>query len=163
MCGDPKIAVPEANSAANFGETIGVQKVWGVSYTRWGDGGTTNISNWYAKWAVIEPTQLPKDTVATPWTSITNGGSFGMTVTGGANTVTVDLSTVPESATLVYDVDNSSGIVTVTPKNLTNATDLTAIEHALVSGTQVNVYGVPTATGAIQAYVVLYYTGTLPK
>jgi hypothetical protein len=32
----------------------------------------------------------------------------------------------------------------------------------MASGTLVKVFGVPTPTGSIQAYVVLYYSGTMP-
>jgi hypothetical protein len=153
--------VTAVNNAANFGGTIPTQKVWGVSYSRWGDGGTVNTTDWYADWAVIEPTPLPLGQVAAPWATLSNGGSFGMTVTGGANTVSVDLSTVSGSATLVYQVDNTGGIVTVTPMDLTNATQLGTVEQALgATGTKVKVFGVPTTSGAIQAYVVFYYTGT---
>jgi hypothetical protein len=155
--------VTAVNNAANFGGTVAQQKVWGVSYSRWGDGTSGDTTDWYAKWAVIEPTPLPKGTVASAWTTIANGGSFGMTVPGGTNTVPVDLSTVSGSATLVYDVDNTGGIVTVTSKDLTNATDLSAVQQALVPGTQAKVFGVPTTSGAIKAYVVFYYTGTATR
>ncbi len=160
-------AVPDfvsvANSSANFGGTVGQQRVWGVSYSGWGDGTTTNTTDWYAKFAVIEPTPLPLGTVSSAAAAITNGLSFAMTVTGGVQPVTVDLSTVSGSASLVYQVDNTKGIVTVTQQNLTNATTLQAVQNALASGTLVKAYGVPTSSGAVAAYVLFYYTGTLPQ
>jgi hypothetical protein len=152
-----------ASNAVTLGTTT--QQVWGVSYARWGDGGTTNTSEWYADWAVIEPTPLPLGVVASPWTTITNGISFGMTAAGttGETPVPIDLSSVSSSATLVYQVNNTGGIVTVTQMDLTNAAQLAAVEQALSAmGTLVKVSGVPTATGAVQAYVIFYYTGTLP-
>jgi hypothetical protein len=40
---------------------------------------------------------------------------------------------------------------------------LTAFTNAMVSGTVVRVAGVPESTvGHIKAYVILYYTGTVP-
>lgn len=154
--------VTVANNAASFGGTVGQQRVWGVSYSNWGDGTITNPSNWYAKFAILEPTPLPKATVTSPWATITNGGTFGMTVKNGTP-VTVDLSTVSGSATLVYQVTNTNGIVTVTQRDLTNSTDLTAVQQALVNGTLVKAYGVPSTSGAVYAYVLFYYTGTMPQ
>jgi hypothetical protein len=149
-----------ANNAANFGGTVALQRVWGVSYSNWGDGTTANPTDWYVKFAVLEPTPLPRGTVSSSDVAITNGLSFGMTVTGGAQPVTVDLSTVPDSASLVYQVDNTGGVVTVTQRDLTNATDLAAVQQALVTGTTVKAYGVPTTSGAVAAYVLFYYSGT---
>ncbi len=155
--------VTATNNAANFGGTAEQQKAWGVSYANWGDGTTSNATNWYAKFAVLEPTKVPKGTVSSPWATITNGGSFGMTVQGGTVPVTVDLSTVSGSASLVYEVKNVSGVVTVTQRDLTNSTDLNVVQQALVSGTQVRVFGVPTTGGVVAAYVLFYYTGTTPQ
>jgi hypothetical protein len=71
------------------------------------------------------------------------------------------MSTVSGSATLVYEVKNQSGVVTVTQRDLTNSTDLSAVEAALVSGTQVKTFAVPTTGGAVNAYVLFYYDGTV--
>ncbi len=156
-------AIPDfvnvVNNAANFGGTVGQQNVWSVSYSNWGDGTTTHPTDWFARFAVIEPTPLPLGTVSSAAAAINNGIGFSMTVAGGTQPVLVDMSSVSGSATLVYQVDNSGGIVTVTQKDLTNPATLTAVQNALVSGKQVKAYGVPTG-GAVAAYVVFYYTGT---
>jgi hypothetical protein len=144
-------------AATSYGNSV--LKVWGVSYSNWGDG-ATNPSNWYARFAVLEPTQLPKGVVNTPWASINNGGSIVITPKAESS-VTVDLSTVSGSATVVYEVTNNSGIVTVTQHDLTNPTDLATVEGALVAGTPVKVFGVPVASGAVGAYVVFYYDGNV--
>lgn len=152
--------VAVAKNAVTFAGSV--QPVWGLSYARWGDGGTTNTSNWYSNWVVIEPTPLPKGIVATPWTAISGGGAFTMSAPGGGSTATVDLSTVSGSATLVYEVNNVGGIVTVTQRDLTNASDLGVVQQALVAGTTpVKVFGVPSLSGAVRAYVLTYYTGTI--
>lgn len=157
-------AIPDfvsvANNSASFGGTVGPQGVWGVSYSNWGDGTATNPADWYAKFAVIEPTPLPLGTVSSAAAAVANGLTFGMSVTGGVQPVLVDLSTVSGSASLVYQVDNTNGIVTVTQQDLTNPTALATVQNALVSGTLVKAYGVPTSGGAVAAYVVFYYTGT---
>ncbi len=155
--------VTVANNSANFGGTTAVQKVWGVSYANWGDGTTTNPANWYAKFAVLEPTPLPLGTVSSAAAAITNGLSFGMSVTGGTQPVTVDLSDVTNSASLVYQVNNNGGVVTVTQEDLTIPATLATVQNALAAGTLVKAYGVPTSSGAIAAYVLFYYTGTLPQ
>lgn len=155
--------VSVVNNSANFGGTVGQQKVWGVSYSNWGDGTTTNPRDWHAKFAVIEPTPLPLGTVSSAAAAIANGLTFSMTPEGGTQPVLVDLSAVSGSASLVYRIDNTNAIVTLTQQDLTNSATLTAVQNALVSGTLVKVYGVPTSGGAVAAYVVFYYTGTLPQ
>jgi hypothetical protein len=155
--------VSVTENVANFGGTIAPQKVWSLSYANWGDGSATNPIEWHAKSSIIQPSQLPKGVVSSPWATLTHGGSFAMEVTGGKNPVTVDLSTVSGSASLVYQVSNVNGIVTVTQRDLTTATGLSSVEEALVDGTQVKVFGVPTSSGAVAAYVLFYYTGTTPR
>jgi hypothetical protein len=166
-------AIPDfvtvANNSANFGSTVSSkQNVWGVSYSNWGDGTTANATNWFAKFAVIEPTQFPSGTVSSPFAigppAATNGATFGMTVPNEPNTVMVDLSTVHGSAALVYAVDNTNKVVTITPQDITNSTVLASVQTAInIPNTPVKVFGVPTLNGAIQAYVLFYYTGTLPQ
>jgi len=164
----PTQADTGANAVSDFESVVNsatTQKVWGVSYAMWGDGGTTNTSDWYAKFAVIEPTQLPKGviTASGSWVLLNNGGSFIMLPKKASTPVTVDVSTVTGSTTLVYEVTNQSGIVTVTQKDLGNPTDLTAVEAALVSGAQVKVFGVPVAgvSPTVGAYVLFYYDGNV--
>ena len=118
---------------------------------------------WAAQWTVLEPVTLPLGSVGTAWTSTATGGTFGMVVPKGANTVTVGLNATNGSATLVYQVDKSTGQVTVTPQDLTSATTLGNVTKALgVVGTKVKAYGIPQADGTLKAYVLFYYTGTAP-
>ena len=84
-------------------------------------------------------------------------------MTGGTTAVNVTLSSVSKSATLVYQVDMSSGIITITPQDLTSSAGLTAVSQALVNGTLVKAFGIPQADGTIKGYVLFYYTGTLPQ
>ena len=74
----------------------------------------------------------------------------------------VNLSTTSGSATLVYQVDRSNGIVTVSAVDITTSAGQTTITNGLVAGTPVKVYGIPQANGTIKAYVVVYFTGMTP-
>jgi hypothetical protein len=74
----------------------------------------------------------------------------------------VNLSTTSGSATLVYQVDRTNNIVTISPVDITTTAGQTTITNNLVATTPVKVFGLPLATGAIKAYVVFYYTGTKP-
>ena len=102
-------------------------------------------------------------TVSSPAQTINNGMSFGMTVPGGSQPVTVDLSTAANSTSLVYQVDNTGGVVTVTQQDLTNSATFSSVQQKLVSGTLVKAYSVPTINNTVNAYVLFYYTGTLPR
>ena len=77
---------------------------------------------WSARWTVLVPTPIPLGTVAA---GLANN-AFTMTVAGGANPATVDVSTTSGSATLVYQVDRTNGIVTVSPVDITTSAGLTA-------------------------------------
>jgi hypothetical protein len=154
--------VPDFVTAVNA--ATGVLPVDGLSYSLWGDG-ATNLSDWYARDTIVVPTALPKGivTAAGSWVTTPNGGSIVITPKN-ESAVTVELSTVSGSATLVYEVKNQSGVVTVTQEDLTTAAGLAAAKAALVTGTQVKAYAVPTATNTVAAYVLFYYDGnTLPQ
>jgi hypothetical protein len=129
---------------------------WGVSGTRWGD--PANPSGWAVPWAVLEPTPLPRGTVAT---ALANN-SFSVTLNGGTTPGTVDISTTSGSATLVYQVDRSNGIVSMSPIDITTMSGLSTLTGALVSGTQVKVYGTPQTDGSYKAYVLMYFSNTEP-
>jgi hypothetical protein len=146
--------VAAVGGAANFGGTVGAVNAWGMSYAAWAD--PANPTGWSAQWSVLEPTRLPKGTVATPWATTTGGGTFGMSVVGGLNTVPVTLSTVSGSATLVYDVSMTGTTVTVNPVDVTTAAGQAALATYLVNGTTVKVYGIPQPDGSIKAYAVTY-------
>ena len=154
-------AVPDFVSATNgsvsFGGSVGSLPVWGISYATWND--PANPNGWSARWAILLPTPVPVGVVSTNWASNSNGGSIGMTVPGGANAVTVELSSVAKSATLAYQVDTTNGVVTITPQDLTTSTGLSNASAALVAGTPVKAFGVPQVDGSIKAYVFFYLTG----
>jgi hypothetical protein len=155
--------VAATNGAINFGGTVGALATSGGSVAMWGDGGS-NSSGWYLRDAVLVPTPLPLGTVSGAFA----GNAFALTVPGGTLPVTVDLSITTGSATLVYQVDRSNGIVTVSPIDITTASGLAALTSGLVTGAPVKVFGVPQApvppatAGTLRAYVLAYYTGTMP-
>jgi Domain of unknown function (DUF4382) len=129
---------------------------WGLSDVRWGD--PANPSGWAAPWAILEPTPLPRGTVVT---GLANN-SFTMTLSGGTTPGTVAVSTASGSATLVYQVDRSNGIVSISPIDITTANGLSTLTSALAAGTQVKVYGTPQTDGTYKAYVLMYFTNTEP-
>jgi hypothetical protein len=153
--------VSATSGAVNFGGTVGALKTWGGSFATWGD--TANPNGWSARWAILQPTPVPLGVVSSPWASGSNGGSFGLSVTGGTNPVSVTVSTTLGSATLVYQVDKTNNIVTVSPQDITTAAGLSNVSRFLVNGTPVKVFGVPQSDGTIKANVVFYYTGSAPK
>ena len=85
-----------------------------------------------------------------------------MTVPGGANSVPVDMTTTAGSGTLVYQVDRTGAVVTVSAVDITTIAGQTTVTNNLIATTPVKVYGVPEAGGRIKAYVVTYFTGTKP-
>lgn len=150
--------------AVNFGGTVGALPAWGESVATWGDGGS-NASGWYVRDAVLVPTPLPLGTVSTAFT----GNTFAITVPGGSLPVTVDVSTTMGSATLVYQIDRANGVITVSPIDVTTMSGLAAITAGLSVGAPAKVFGVPQApvppatAGTLRAYVIVYYTGTMPS
>jgi len=152
--------VSATGGAASFGGTARPMRVWGESYALWNDPASPN--GWAADFTVLVPQPAPLGVVTTPWAASANGGSFGLQVAGGTNTVTVDLSSVVGSATLVYQVDRTNDVVTVSPEDLTTADGLAAVAAHLVASAPVKVFGVPQADGSIKAYIVFYFTGSTP-
>jgi hypothetical protein len=154
--------VSATGGSANFGGTVGAMPVVGTSYAIWNDG--ANPAGWAAPWTVLAPTPAPLAKVATQWVTngTSTGGAFTITVTGGSNPVTVNASAVSGSATLVYQVDRSNGIITISPVDLTSQSGLNTVKTNLTVGTPVKVFGVPQADASIKAYVFFYYTGTMP-
>jgi Domain of unknown function (DUF4382) len=154
-------AIPDfeaaTNGTVNFGGTAGAYPTWGESYARWNDPIQANA--WAVPWTVLMPTTVPLGIAATSYSN----GSFTMSESGGVNAVPVDLSTTPGSGTLVYQVDRTNGIVTVSAVDITTAAGQTTITNNLVAGTSVKVFGIPQANATIKAYVIIYYTGTLPS
>ena len=154
-------AIPDfiaaTSGAVNFGGTVGGLTAWGLSRSIWAD--PANASGWSVREAVLMPTPLPLGTVSSPF----SGGTFAMTVQGGAQPATVDVSTTTQSATLVYQVDRSGAVVTVSPIDVTTSSGLSAVTQNLIANVPVKVYGVPQSDGTLQAYVIVYYTGVLPS
>jgi hypothetical protein len=158
----PDFIAATGGSVNFFSDPTLALKPWGVSSCRWNDAAAADA--WAADWTVLLPVRVPLGQVATPWSAGAGGGSFGLAVPGGSNTVAVDLSSAAQSATLAYQVDRSAlGIVTISPEDLTTASGLAAASTALGSaGTWVKAFGIPQANGHLKAYVLFYYTGTLP-
>jgi hypothetical protein len=141
------------NGAVNFGGTVGPMKTAGLSNALWNDPGAPDA--WAARWTILVPTRVPLGNAATSYSS----GSFTMTVPGGTNAVTVDLNTTSGSATLVYQVDFSGGIFTISPVDISTSAGQNTLTTNLVTGTPVKVYGIPQADGTIKDYVLTFFTG----
>jgi len=155
--------VDATNAGVNFGGTVGTLTASGASAATWGDTG--NPSGWSLKNAVLVPVPVPLGVVTAPFA----GTTFAVTAGGVSATngsplpVRVDVSATAQSATLVYQIDRSNGVITITPVDITTASGLATVSAALVAGTPVKVYGVPQPDGTLKAYVLAYFTGTLPS
>ena len=129
---------------------------WGESGAIWGD--PANPTGWAVPWAILQPTPLPRGTVTTGWAT----NSFTMTLNGGTTPGTVSVDTTAGSATLVYQVDRASGIVSISPIDITSASGLSTLTSSLQAGTPVKVFGTPQTDGTFRAYVLMYFSGTQP-
>jgi hypothetical protein len=147
------------NGSVSFGGTgsCGAVTAWGASAAVWAD--TANPTGWSVPWAVLVPTPLARGVVG-PGGYANN--SFPLAMPSCPGTVTIDVSTTQGSATLAYQIDRSSGVVTVSPVDLTTSSGQQTLMNALVAGTPVKVDGIPQADGTLKAYVIAYFTGTLP-
>lgn len=145
------------NCAANFGGTVGPVSAWGESNTLWNDPAAAN--GWSASWTILDPTPLPRGVVAAGYSSANS--NFTVTVSGGANAVTIDLSTASGSSTLVYQVERTGGVVTVSPVDISTTAGQNTVQTNLVTGVPVKAFGVPQPDGTIKGYVVIYYTGVV--
>lgn len=134
------------NGTVNFGGSAGAYPAFGETFAAW----NTSATAWDAPWAVLLPTTVPLGTAATAYSN----GTFSLSEPGGTMAVPVVLDTTAGSATLVYQVDRSNGVVSV------SAIDITKNAPNIAVGTPVKVYGIPQANGSIKAYVVVYFTGT---
>jgi hypothetical protein len=144
------------DGSVSFGGTANPVVPWGETYATWNDPAAA--SAWAAPLAVLMPTNVPVGTAATSYSS----GSFTLLALGGTNAVPVNLSTTSGSATLVYQIDMTGGIITISPVDITTTNGQTTLSTNLVANTPVKVFGVPQPDGSIKAYVVFYYTGTMP-
>ena len=148
--------VAATGGSVDFGGTVGAVPSYGVSFSTWND--PANQTGWAAYASLLMPSVLPLADVATGLT----GGSFTLAAVGGTMPVTVDVSTTSGSATLVYQIDRTNGVVTVSPIDITTSTGLADLTTGLAVGAPVKVYGTPQANAALKAYVIVYFTGTLP-
>jgi hypothetical protein len=148
--------IAATNDSVDFGGSVGAIPSRGVSFATWND--PANPNGWSAAATILTPSTLPLGFVATGLV----GNAFTMTIPGGTNAPAVDVSTISGSATLVYQVDMSGGVLTVSPIDVTTADGLAALTSGLTAGEPVAVYGVPQADGSLKAYVLAYYTGQMP-
>jgi hypothetical protein len=157
-------AIPDfetaTNGTVNFGGTAGAYPAWGETYARWND--PIQANTWAVPMVVLMPTTVPLGTASTSYSNGTPDGTFSLSEAGGTTAVPVDLSTVSGSGTLVYQVDRTNGIVTISAVDITTSAGQATVTQNLVAGTPVKVFGVPQANATIKAYVVFYYTGTMP-
>jgi hypothetical protein len=145
-----------ANGAVNFGGVAGSVSAWGASDARWAN--PANPTGWSAPWTVLLPTPVPLGTVSTPYAN----NAFAMTVFGGTNPVTVEVSTISGSATLVYEVDRVGNVLTITPVDITTNSGMAALTAGLAGGAKVKVYGIPQSNQSLKAYVLAYFAGAEP-
>jgi len=137
----------------------------GETFATWNDPNAPNA--WAAPWTVLTPTHIPEGTVAAGFTMGSPNATFTMTIacSGGTQStaVTVDLNTTSGSGPLIYQVDFTNGVFTVSPVDVTSSTGQTTLTTNLVAGTPVAVYGIPQADGTIKDYVLCYFTGVAPS
>jgi hypothetical protein len=148
--------VTTTNGAVNFGGSAGTVSAWGMSVARWED--PANATGWSVPWTILLPTPVPLGTVSTAL----SGGTFAMTVVGGVTPAVVAVSTTSGSATLVYQVDRTGNVVTVTAIDVSTASGMASLSAGLAVGAKVKVYGIPQVNGSLSAYVLAYFSGTEP-
>jgi len=137
----------------------------GESYATWNDPNAPNA--WAAPWTVLTPTRIPVGTVAAGFSNGSPNATFTMSIAcpdGSKSTaVTVDLNTTSGSAPLIYQIDFSGGIFTISPVDVSTTAGQTTLTNNLVANTPVKVYGIPQADGTIKDYVLFYFTGVAPN
>src|SRR5579871_1259784 len=146
------------SGSVDFGGLVGSISSLGVSYAVWNDPASPGA--WSAADTVLLPSLVPLSLVASGLTH----NAFTITAIGGSPTmpVTVDVSTTTGAATLVYQIDRTNGVVTVSPIDITTSAGLMALTNGLAVGAPVGVFGVPQANDTLKAYVLAYYTGEMP-
>jgi hypothetical protein len=148
--------VTVTNGDINLGGTVGTVPTHGLSYTIWNDPANANM--WSTNASIVAPAALP---IGATVTGLSMTNTFTISVPNGSVPATIDVSTAMGSATLVYQVDRTNGIVTVSPIDVTTQAGLTTLSNALANaGTPVKAYGVPQLDASLKAYVLTYFTGT---
>jgi Domain of unknown function (DUF4382) len=145
--------IAATNGSVNFGGSVGAVTSRGVSFSSWGN--PANPNGWSAAASILTPSTLPLGFAASGLVD----DAFTMTVMGGANGATIEVGTSSGSASLVYQVDRTKGIVTISPIDITTAAGLDSLNAALSDSAPVKVYGIPQADGSLKAYVLTYFTG----
>jgi hypothetical protein len=148
--------ISATSGSVDFGGSVGAVPSRGISFALWGD--PANPAGWSASASILTPSLLPLGFVAT---GLVND-AFTLTVTGGAAAATIDVSTTTGSATLVYQVDCTNGVVTVSAIDITTSSGFASLTTGLAAGAPVKVYGVPQAGGTLKAYALAYFTGQAP-
>lgn len=152
--------VAATNGTVSFGGSAPEIFAWGVSYARWDD--PANPTGWSAAATVLAPVPVPVVSVATALAAAGSGLSFTATAANGTVPVTVQLSDTSGQATLVYQVDYSNGVATISPVDITTAAGLTTVTDGLAVETKVKISGIAQSDGTLKAYVVTYFTNTTP-
>ncbi len=152
--------VAATNGTVSFGGIAPDIKAVGVSYAVWGDA--ANPTGWSAEATVLAPVPVPVATVATALAAAGNAYAFTVTAEGGTQPVTVDVNNGSGEATLVYQVDFSGGVVTISPIDITSASGLSTLMSGLAVGTKVALAGIAQSDGTLKAYVLTYFTNTMP-
>jgi hypothetical protein len=154
------------NGAVSFVCTAGTTQMQaaGESYATWNDAIAPNA--WAAPWTVLTPTKVPLGFVAAGYSNGSPNGTFTMTLAcpdgTKSNAITVTLTASTASAPLVYQVDFTNGVFTVSPVDVTTPAGQTTLSTNLLANVPVLVYGIPQADGTIKDYVLLYFTGVAP-
>jgi hypothetical protein len=141
--------------------TSGPVTAYGTSVATWNDPAVPN--SWALRSTVLLPVPLGLATVNSGLVTAGMSSTFTLTPIGSSTPLTVELITASGSAPLVYQVQRDHGSVTMTAVDVTTASGLSQLGDALTAGADVNVFGLPKSSGAIQAYTLLYYTGIKPK
>jgi hypothetical protein len=136
----------------------------GESYATWNEAIAPNA--WAAPWGVLTPTKVPLGFLAAGYSNGSPNGTFTMTLAcpdgTKSNAITVTLNTSTASAPLIYQVDFTNGVFTVSPVDVTTSAGQTTLSTNLVANVPVLVYGIPQADGTIKDYVLFYFTGVAP-
>ena len=132
----------------------------GVSYAVWDD--PANPTGWSAAASILLPVPVPFVSVATAPAAAASGYAFTVTAPTGTLPVTVAVDNTGGEATLVYQVDYSSGIATVSPVDITTASGLMTFINGMTAGTKVKISGIAQSDGTLKAYVITYFTNTTP-
>jgi Domain of unknown function (DUF4382)/Domain of unknown function (DUF5666) len=149
--------IAATDGSVNFGGVVGSVASRSVAFGLW--TGPADTGSWNAAVDILTPSLLPLGFVAD---GLSMSNAFTMTVLGGTDSATVDVNVTAGSATLVYQVDRTGNVVTISPIDITSSSGYATFKSALTSGVPVKVYGVPQANDVLNAYVLAYFTGVMP-